>query len=177
MPSSTTSPLPPTNPQELAGSPWLSQPPPPRLLLTEVPVRSSLNGRAVWAEAPVVWESVVEHHPDVNFSITRFLLTLRHLYEMYTLWGKDQATCHEIVSAFNELIIQWRSVENSLIGCCNADLRYIRGDLNDIKTLCSATTNHDGPSSNLVEAGRPLFQKVVKGMINELREKRHQHGS
>ncbi|CAE6425789.1 unnamed protein product [Rhizoctonia solani] len=151
--------------------------PPPRIpakvLTADVPVHTS-RSKTVLAQVPLAWPSIVEHDPKVNLSITRFLLSLQHLYDVYTAWGDHQAISDDVRDAFNDLVEQWHAVEDSYKDCCRASVKEAEDGLARIRRLCSSTLDHEGPNWILMKDNQLQFTGSVRDdVINKLKELHH----
>ncbi|EUC59673.1 hypothetical protein RSOL_322120 [Rhizoctonia solani AG-3 Rhs1AP] len=150
---------------------------PARVLTADVPVHTSCN-KLILASVPLAWPSIIEHDPEVNLSITRFLLTLQHLYDIYTAWGEHRATTRDISDTFNELVEQWHTVEDSYQDCCRTSVKEVEEGLSKIRRLCGATFNHKGPNWIHMKNNQSQFSSSVRvDVIGKLKELRHFHNS
>ncbi|KAH7335309.1 hypothetical protein B0J17DRAFT_719847 [Rhizoctonia solani] len=151
--------------------------PPPRVpakvLTAEVPVHTSRNS-TVFAQVPLAWPSIAEHDPEVNLSVTRFLLILQHLYDVYMAWGGHQATTRDVRDAFNELVEQWHAVEDSYKDCCRKSVKEAEEGLAKIRRLCSSALSHEGPNWILMKENQSQFSSGVRDeVIEKLKELHH----
>ncbi|CAE6410555.1 unnamed protein product [Rhizoctonia solani] len=120
-------------------------PPAMPVLIAPVYVHTGRN-EAVIARVPLAWSSIADHDAEVNLSVTQFLFTLQHLYDVYTAWGGHEATWQEVKDTFNELVERWHTVRDSYDDCCGTSVEEIEQDLDKIRRLCHATFNHKGPN-------------------------------
>ncbi|CAE6425314.1 unnamed protein product [Rhizoctonia solani] len=148
-------------------------PPPMPVLTASVYVHTGLN-EVVLMPVPLAWPSIADHDPEVNLSVTQFLFTLQHLYEVYTAWGDHQATWEEVKDTFNELLQRWHTVEDSYDDCCRTSVREIEQGLAKIQRLCGATFNHKGPNWVRIKDNQSYFSSSVRDdIIGKLKELHH----
>ncbi|CUA78162.1 Actin-interacting protein 3 homolog [Schizosaccharomyces pombe 972h-] [Rhizoctonia solani] len=136
-----------------AGRERHSSPPMPVLIAPSY-VHTGRN-ETVIAPVPLAWPSIADHDAEVNLSVTQFLFTLQHLYDVYTAWGGHEATWQEVKDTFNELVERWHTVRDSYDDCCGTSAKEIEQGLDKIRRLCYATFNHKGPNWNTMSAAPP----------------------
>ncbi|KAF8738832.1 Actin interacting protein 3, partial [Rhizoctonia solani] len=151
--------------------------PPPRapadVLIAEVPIYTS-RGKTVLAQVPLAWPSIIEHDPEVNLSVTRFLLTLQRLYDLYVAWGDHQAASEDIRGTFNDLVEKWHAVEDCYKDCCGASVKEAEVGLVTIRRLCGSTLDNEGPNWILMKDNQLQFTGSIRdGVISKLKELHH----
>ncbi|QRW17082.1 actin-interacting protein 3 [Rhizoctonia solani] len=151
--------------------------PPPRapadVLIAEVPIYTS-RGKTVLAQVPLAWPSIVEHDPEVNLSVTRFLLTLQRLYDLYAAWGDHQAASEDVRGTFNDLVEKWHAVEDCYKDCCGASVKEAEVGLVTIRHLCGLTLDNEGPNWILMKDNQLQFTGSIRDdVISKLKELHH----
>ncbi|KAF8677760.1 hypothetical protein RHS04_05824 [Rhizoctonia solani] len=151
--------------------------PPPRapadVLIAEVPIYTS-RGKTVLAQVPLAWPSIVEHDPEVNLSVTRFLLTLQRLYDLYAAWGDHQAASEDVRGTFNDLVEKWHAVEDCYKDCCGASVKEAEVGLVTIRRLCGLTLDNEGPNWILMKDNQLQFTGSIRDdVISKLKELHH----
>ncbi|KAF8758005.1 Actin interacting protein 3 [Rhizoctonia solani] len=134
--------------------------PPPRapadVLIAEVPIYTS------------------RHDPEVNLSVTRFLLTLQRLYDLYAAWGDHQAASEDVRGTFNDLVEKWHAVEDCYKDCCGASVKEAEVGLVTIRRLCGLTLDNEGPNWILMKDNQLQFTGSIRDdVISKLKELHH----
>ncbi|KAJ1306787.1 hypothetical protein OPQ81_007773 [Rhizoctonia solani] len=145
---------------------------PAKVTTADVPIHTSCN-KVVRAQVPLAWPSIVEHGPEVNLSVTRFLFTLQRLYDIYMAWGNHQATGEDVRNTFNALVEQWHAVEDSYKDCCRTSVKDAEEGLTKIRDLCGSTLSHEGPNWTFMKDNRAQFSSSVRDVIGKLKELHH----